>query len=112
MRRMSGAPASRCSPSATDTSARAPLGEAPFRLLQSALQAAPSGSAQAKPRRCRFRPFPELCRHPSLSPAADPGREWLVVQADLGELVDHWMLLDDRCDLVADKRGPRDSAPP
>jgi hypothetical protein len=34
------------------------------------------------------------------------------VQADLGELVEHWMLLDDRCDLVVEKRGPRDSAPP
>jgi hypothetical protein len=30
----------------------------------------------------------------------------VVVQADLGELVEHWMLLDDGWDLVADKRGP------
>jgi hypothetical protein len=33
-------------------------------------------------------------------------RESVVVQADLGELVEHWMLLDDGWDLVAGKRGP------
>jgi len=72
MRRMSGARASRCSPSATEISARAPVGEAPFRLLQSALQAAISGSAR-QAQKVRLRPFPEFVGAPRYRQPQIPG---------------------------------------
>lgn len=81
-----------------------------FALVSAGIVLVPSlatadGSHSQDSGKCRLRPFPELLSAP-LAIVSRGSAEAVVVLVDLDELAEHWTLLDDERELVADKRGP------